>query len=139
VSPIGPQDSNTLGVLRLAPIIVGEKSPLHAQPGSERKPLITSTIQEHPTVHDWPWYRSPYRVSRQRPVTERPKDAKLTTRARLGTGKTPMLFTKKIGRIRDVLVARGVKAGTIEQDRQGIHYFQIRDPEGNLIEVIEEP
>ena len=50
-----------------------------------------------------------------------------------------MLFTKKIGRIRDVLVARGVKAGTIEQDRQGIHYFQIRDPEGNLIEVIEEP
>ena len=63
----------------------------------------------------------------------------LTTRAGLGTGKTPMLFTKKIGRIRDVLVARGVKVGAIEQDRQGIHYFQIRDPEGNLIEVIEEP
>ena len=63
----------------------------------------------------------------------------LTTRAGLGTGKTAMLFTKKIGRIRDVLVARGVKVGAIEQDRQGIRYFQIRDPEGNLIEVIEEP
>ena len=50
-----------------------------------------------------------------------------------------MLFTKKIGRIRDVLVARGVEVGPIAQDRQGIHYFQIRDPEGNLIEVIEEP
>jgi len=31
------------------------------------------------------------------------------------------------------------RGGAIAQDRQGIHYFQIRDPEGNLIEVIEEP
>jgi hypothetical protein len=29
--------------------------------------------------------------------------------------------------------------GTIEQDRQGIHYFQIRDPEENVIEVVQEP
>jgi catechol 2,3-dioxygenase-like lactoylglutathione lyase family enzyme len=52
--------------------------------------------------------------------------------------KTPMLFTKKIGKMRDVLLARGVKIGPVEKDRQGIHYFDIRDPEGNPIEVVEE-
>lgn len=63
----------------------------------------------------------------------------LTTSSGFQTGKTPILFTKKIGRIRDVLGARGVAVGKIEQDRQGIHYFQIHDPEGNAIEVVEEP
>lgn len=62
----------------------------------------------------------------------------LTTRSGLGTNKTPILFTKKIGKIKNVLVARGVDAGAIEQDRQGIHYFQIHDPEGNVLEVVEE-
>jgi predicted enzyme related to lactoylglutathione lyase len=62
----------------------------------------------------------------------------LTTRSGFQTGKTPILFTKKIGKVRDVMAARGVDAGTIEQDRQGIHYFQIRDPEGNAIEVVED-
>lgn len=62
----------------------------------------------------------------------------LTTRSGFQTGNTPILFTKKIGRIRDVLAARGVATGTIEQDRQGTHYFQIHDPEGNAIEVVEE-
>jgi predicted enzyme related to lactoylglutathione lyase len=62
----------------------------------------------------------------------------LTTRGGFGTGKTPMLFTKKIGKMRDVLAARGIDAGTIERDRQGTRYFEIRDPEGNEIEVVEE-
>ncbi len=62
----------------------------------------------------------------------------LTTRSGFQTGKTPILFAKKIGRMKDVLSARGVAVGAIEQDRQGIHYFQIRDPEGNAIEVVEE-
>jgi predicted enzyme related to lactoylglutathione lyase len=62
----------------------------------------------------------------------------LTTRGGFQTGKTPILFTKKIGRIRDVMAARGVDVGAIEQDRQGSHYFQIHDPEGNAIEVVEE-
>jgi len=62
----------------------------------------------------------------------------LTTHSGFQTGKTPILFTKNIGRIRDVLAARGIDAGTIEQDRQGIHYFQIHDSEGNVIEVVEE-
>lgn len=63
----------------------------------------------------------------------------LTTRGGFGVGKTPILFTKKIGRMRDVMAARGVNVGTIERDRQGTHYFQIRDPEGNEIEVVQEP
>jgi predicted enzyme related to lactoylglutathione lyase len=62
----------------------------------------------------------------------------LTTRGGLGTGKTPMLFTKKIAKMRNVMAARGVNVGTMERDRQGIQYFEIRDPEGNEIEVVEE-
>jgi hypothetical protein len=62
----------------------------------------------------------------------------LTTRNGLGTNRTPMLFTKRIDRFRDVLVARGVEVGTVKQDGQGIHYFDIHDPEGNLIEIVEE-
>jgi hypothetical protein len=48
------------------------------------------------------------------------------------------LFSKKIGKMKNVLGARGVDVGTIKQDRQGIRYFQIHDPEGNVIEVVEE-
>jgi predicted enzyme related to lactoylglutathione lyase len=62
----------------------------------------------------------------------------LTTRGGFGTGKTAILFTTKITRMRDVMAARGVEVGTIEKDRQGIRYFEIHDPEGNEIEVVEE-
>ncbi len=62
----------------------------------------------------------------------------LTTRNGFQTSKTPVLFAMKIDRMRDVMSARGVDVGAIEQDRQGIHYFQIHDPEGNAIEVVEE-
>jgi hypothetical protein len=62
----------------------------------------------------------------------------LTGSGALGAGTTPMLFTKKIGKMRGLLAARGVNVGTIERDRQGIQYFEIRDPEGNEIEVVEE-
>jgi predicted enzyme related to lactoylglutathione lyase len=62
----------------------------------------------------------------------------LTTRSDFRTGKTPILFTKKIGKMREVMSARGVSVGDIQFDRQGIRYFDIRDPEGNEIEVVEE-
>jgi predicted enzyme related to lactoylglutathione lyase len=62
----------------------------------------------------------------------------LTPRSGFQTGKTPILFAKKIDRMRNVMSARGVDVGIIEKDRQGIRYFQIHDPEGNLIEVVEE-
>jgi predicted enzyme related to lactoylglutathione lyase len=62
----------------------------------------------------------------------------LTTRGGFGTEKTPMLFTRRIAKMRDVMMARGVEVGMIERDRQGLRYFDIRDPEGNEIEVVEE-
>jgi hypothetical protein len=62
----------------------------------------------------------------------------LTTRGDFRTGKTPILFTKRIGKMRNVMMARGVNVGSIERDRQGIQYFEIRDPEGNEIEVVQE-
>ena len=36
------------------------------------------------------------------------------------------------------MAARGVHVGAIELDRQGTRYFQVRDPEGNEIEVVQE-
>jgi len=62
----------------------------------------------------------------------------LTTRGDFRTGKTPIFFTKKIGKMREVMVARGVHVGTIQLDRQGTRYFRVRDPEGNEIEVVQE-
>jgi catechol 2,3-dioxygenase-like lactoylglutathione lyase family enzyme len=62
----------------------------------------------------------------------------LATRSSMAPPKTPMLFTKKISKIRNVLVARGVEVGSVERDRQGTRYFDIHDPEGNLIEFVEE-
>lgn len=50
-----------------------------------------------------------------------------------------VLFTRRIKKARSVLVSRGLSVGEIETDRQGTHYFEIRDPEGNVIEVSEEP
>ncbi len=62
----------------------------------------------------------------------------LTTKQGLLPPKTPILFTKRIGRMRDALAARGVYAESIRQDRQGIRYFNIHDPEGNVIEIVED-
>ena len=63
----------------------------------------------------------------------------LITKVSYRTEKPLMLFTKKIGKMKGILSARGVNVGTIEQDRQGTRYFEIHDPEGNAIEVVEEP
>lgn len=62
----------------------------------------------------------------------------LTTRSGFQTGKTPILFTKRIGRMRDAMAARGIRVGGVERDRQGIRYFHIHDPEGNEIEIVED-
>jgi hypothetical protein len=62
----------------------------------------------------------------------------LTTRRDFRTTKTPILFTKKIGKMKDVLAERGASPGEIARDRQGIRYFEISDPEGNKIEVVED-
>jgi catechol 2,3-dioxygenase-like lactoylglutathione lyase family enzyme len=51
----------------------------------------------------------------------------------------PILFTKNINKARDYVSSRGASVGPIEQDAQGTHYFEIRDLDGNVIEVCEEP
>jgi catechol 2,3-dioxygenase-like lactoylglutathione lyase family enzyme len=51
----------------------------------------------------------------------------------------PILFTKNINKARDYVSSRGTAVGPIERDAQGTAYFEIRDPEGNVIEVCEEP
>ncbi len=62
----------------------------------------------------------------------------LTTKERTVASKTPIFFSKKIERMRNILNMRGVRPGPIDRDRQGIRYFEIHDPEGNVIEVVEE-
>jgi catechol 2,3-dioxygenase-like lactoylglutathione lyase family enzyme len=52
---------------------------------------------------------------------------------------TVMLYASNVKKAREFLSARGVNVGDIQQDRQGTHYFEMRDPEGNVIEVSEEP
>jgi predicted enzyme related to lactoylglutathione lyase len=67
------------------------------------------------------------------------KSVVLTTRSGFQTGKTPIFFTRKIEKMRRIMVERGINVPAIEKDRQGISYFQIRDPEGNEIEIVQEP
>jgi hypothetical protein len=52
---------------------------------------------------------------------------------------TPILYASNIRKAREVLGSRGVNVGEIQEDRQGTHYFEMRDLEGNVIEVSEEP
>ena len=61
----------------------------------------------------------------------------LTTKTGFGTYATPMLFTKKINKMKDVLTARGVEVGPIERDGSGAQFFEMHDPEGNVIEVVQ--
>lgn len=52
---------------------------------------------------------------------------------------TRMLYASNVTKAREVLSSRGVGVGEIQQDRQGTRYFEMRDLEGNVIEVSEEP
>ncbi len=51
---------------------------------------------------------------------------------------TPMLSAPSVRKARDFLNSRGVNVGEIQEDRQHTHYFEMRDLEGNLIEICEE-
>ena len=50
-----------------------------------------------------------------------------------------MLYTSKADKARGALSSRGVIVGEIKGDRQGTHFFEMRDLEDNGIEVSEEP
>jgi predicted enzyme related to lactoylglutathione lyase len=67
------------------------------------------------------------------------KSVVLTTTTGFRTGKTPIFFTRKIERMRRIMLERGINVPAIERDRQGISYFSIHDPEGNEIEIVQEP
>jgi len=54
-------------------------------------------------------------------------------------GTTPMFYASNVRKAREVLGSRGVNVGDVQEDRQGTHYFEMRDLEGNVIEVSEEP
>jgi hypothetical protein len=54
-------------------------------------------------------------------------------------GSTPMLYASNVNKAREWLASRGVNVGALQEDRQGTHYFEMRDLEGNVIEVSEEP
>jgi len=53
--------------------------------------------------------------------------------------ETPMLYTSRIDKARNYLSSRGVNVGEIQRDRQGTRFFEIRDLENNLIEIVDEP
>jgi hypothetical protein len=65
--------------------------------------------------------------------------AVLGPRGRPTDGTTPMLYASNIRKAREVLGSWGVNVGEMQEDRQGTHYFEMRDVEGNVIEVSEEP
>lgn len=52
---------------------------------------------------------------------------------------SPIFFTRKVGTVRDQLIAKGVSAGPVQQDRQGTVFFEILDAEGNTIEISAQP
>ena len=51
---------------------------------------------------------------------------------------TPRLYASNVKKASEFLSSRGVNVGEIHQDEQGTHYFEIRDLEGNGIEICEE-
>jgi catechol 2,3-dioxygenase-like lactoylglutathione lyase family enzyme len=52
---------------------------------------------------------------------------------------TPLLYTRNLKKARNFLSSRGVIVGEIQQDRQGTHFFEMRDVEENIVEISEEP
>lgn len=53
--------------------------------------------------------------------------------------ETPMLYSSNVDKARKHLVTRGVNVGETQSDRQGTRFFEIRDLENNVIEIVEEP
>jgi hypothetical protein len=49
-----------------------------------------------------------------------------------------VVFCGKLNKAREHLVGRGVAIGPI-QDGGGTEFFEVRDPEGNVIEICQEP
>lgn len=50
---------------------------------------------------------------------------------------TPMVCSSNLKKAREFLISRGVNVSEIQPDRQGTHYFEMRDLEGNVVEINE--
>src|SRR5690349_19487353 len=48
---------------------------------------------------------------------------------------TNMLYASRIKKARKFLLSRGVNVSEIQKDRQGTHFFEMRDLEGNVVEI----
>jgi len=53
------------------------------------------------------------------------------------TNQHPLLFSSKLKKAREHLISKGSAPGLI-QDAGGKQFFEVRDPEGNMIEICEE-
>jgi catechol 2,3-dioxygenase-like lactoylglutathione lyase family enzyme len=51
----------------------------------------------------------------------------------------PIIFTTDATKARNFLSSHGANVGPIQTDEQGTRYFEMRDVEGNAIEISEEP
>jgi hypothetical protein len=54
-------------------------------------------------------------------------------------GKHPIVFTKKIEKVHEEFISKGIRVGPIESDAGGNRLFPFYDVEGNSIEVCVEP
>jgi len=61
----------------------------------------------------------------------------LVTTEALTSERRLILFTRNIEKMKEVLVARGLQEPPIERDRQGTPFFEVYDPDGNEIEVVQ--
>jgi hypothetical protein len=50
-----------------------------------------------------------------------------------------LLYASNVKKAREFLSSRSVTVSEIQQDRQGTHYFEMSDLEGNTIEICEVP
>jgi catechol 2,3-dioxygenase-like lactoylglutathione lyase family enzyme len=63
----------------------------------------------------------------------------ILTAAGTGEPDRPILDTRNAAKAREWLLALGVEVGPVQTDIQGTHYIEMRDLEGNSIEICEEP
>ena len=94
------------------------------------------------------WYKQKLDLPESREVEEDSGGVELTTRNQeikiilLTEGEypdRPILDTRNAAKAREWLLARGVEVGPVKTDIQGTHFIEMRDLEGNMIELCEEP
>jgi hypothetical protein len=96
------------------------------------------------------WYMEKFELRKSpEPIDEETGDAALVSadgEAFIAFGapnpanvETRMFAVKNAQKAREWLASRGVNAGPLQTDRQGTHYFEMRDLEDNMIEFCEEP